>query len=174
MPIYEYQCGACGRIEEAIQKFSDKPLTTCTHCSGKLHKLISQSAFHLKGTGWYVTDYAGKKQNQDSKADSSAAAKKETANGASAKNAKTSGNEQFPRRMNYTYTLGIDRCGQKAELEAQTVPKVICAYFFQIQMHHAQLSWEEVNQDCHCTGTTSQQNVCSWQKAASFYKHYKF
>jgi putative FmdB family regulatory protein len=64
MPIYEYQCEQCGIIEEAIQKFSDKPLTKCVHCSGRLHKLISQSAFHLKGTGWYVTDYAGKTQNK--------------------------------------------------------------------------------------------------------------
>jgi putative FmdB family regulatory protein len=58
--MYEYQCDNCGKIEEIIQKFSEKPLTKCRHCSGKLHKLISHSAFHLKGTGWYVTDYAGK------------------------------------------------------------------------------------------------------------------
>jgi len=64
MPIYEYQCEKCGGIIEALQKFSDKPLTKCKHCSGKLHKLISQSAFHLKGTGWYVTDYTGKGQNK--------------------------------------------------------------------------------------------------------------
>lgn len=64
MPIYEYQCEKCGAVEEAFQKFSDNPLTKCTHCSGKLHKLISQSAFHLKGSGWYVTDYAGKTQSQ--------------------------------------------------------------------------------------------------------------
>ena len=60
MPIYEYECTKCGTIEEAFQKFSDKPLTKCRHCSGKLHKLISQSTFHLKGNGWYVTDYANK------------------------------------------------------------------------------------------------------------------
>jgi putative FmdB family regulatory protein len=60
MPIYEYQCEQCGKLDEVLQKFSDKPLTKCRHCSGKLHKLISQSAFHLKGSGWYVTDYAGK------------------------------------------------------------------------------------------------------------------
>ena len=60
MPLYEYQCTACGEIEEAIQKFSDAPLTACRHCSGKLNKLISQSSFHLKGTGWYVTDYSKK------------------------------------------------------------------------------------------------------------------
>ncbi|MGD9229143.1 MAG: zinc ribbon domain-containing protein [Desulfobacterales bacterium] len=60
MPIYEYKCTKCGEIEEVYQKFSDKPLSKCKLCSGKLHKLISQSSFHLKGTGWYVTDYANK------------------------------------------------------------------------------------------------------------------
>ncbi|MBW2409526.1 MAG: zinc ribbon domain-containing protein [Deltaproteobacteria bacterium] len=60
MPIYEYECTHCGEIEEVFQKFSDKPLKKCPHCSGKLQKLISQSTFHLKGSGWYVTDYANK------------------------------------------------------------------------------------------------------------------
>ena len=63
MPIYEYECAKCGMIEEAIQKFSDRPLTRCKQCSGKLHKLISHSSFHLKGTGWYVTDYANKSRS---------------------------------------------------------------------------------------------------------------
>lgn len=58
MPIYEYECEQCGAVEEVFQKFSDKPLTRCRQCSGKMHKLISQSTFHLKGSGWYVTDYA--------------------------------------------------------------------------------------------------------------------
>jgi putative FmdB family regulatory protein len=61
MPIYEYECVNCKRIEEALQKISDAPLTKCSHCQGKLHKLISHSSFHLKGSGWYVTDYAGAK-----------------------------------------------------------------------------------------------------------------
>ena len=67
MPIYEYECIKCGNIEEAIQKFSDHPLTHCKHCSGKLNKLVSQSSFHLKGSGWYVTDYAGKSRPSPSK-----------------------------------------------------------------------------------------------------------
>lgn len=58
MPIYEYECTQCGHIEEAFQKISEKPLESCSQCSGKLRKLISHSSFHLKGTGWYVTDYA--------------------------------------------------------------------------------------------------------------------
>jgi putative FmdB family regulatory protein len=66
MPIYEYECEECGQIEEAWQKFSDAPLSQCRHCSGSLHKLISQSAFHLKGSGWYVTDY-NKKPTGDEK-----------------------------------------------------------------------------------------------------------
>jgi len=77
MPIYEYQCDKCGEIHEALQKISDKPITKCVHCSGQLNKLISHSAFHLKGTGWYATDYAGKKQNDTSKNNDSAPAKKE-------------------------------------------------------------------------------------------------
>jgi len=60
MPIYEYECTQCGKVEEVLQNFSDAPLTTCSVCSGKLNKLISQSTFHLKGSGWYVTDYTGK------------------------------------------------------------------------------------------------------------------
>ena len=65
MPIYEYECTKCGKIEEVLQKFSDKPLTKCQNCTGKLHKLVSQSTFHLKGTGWYVTDYANKSGSSD-------------------------------------------------------------------------------------------------------------
>ncbi|MBW1975729.1 MAG: zinc ribbon domain-containing protein [Deltaproteobacteria bacterium] len=64
MPIYEYECTKCGRVVEVMQKFSDPPLTECEHCHGKLRKLISMSTFHLKGTGWYVTDYAGRKQTE--------------------------------------------------------------------------------------------------------------
>jgi len=68
MPIYEYECSSCHKISEAVQKFSDAPLASCGHCQGELRKLISRSTFHLRGSGWYVTDYAGK--NPGSSADS--------------------------------------------------------------------------------------------------------
>ena len=64
MPIYEYECTKCGNIEEVFQTFSDKPLRKCKQCSGKLHKLVSHSSFHLKGSGWYVTDYANRSQTK--------------------------------------------------------------------------------------------------------------
>jgi putative FmdB family regulatory protein len=59
MPIYEYQCAACGRVTEKWQKISEPPLTVCPACGGDLNKLISSCTFHLKGSGWYVTDYGG-------------------------------------------------------------------------------------------------------------------
>jgi len=59
MPIYEYQCAACGRVTEKLQKISEAPLSVCPACGGSLAKLISSCAFHLKGSGWYVTDYGG-------------------------------------------------------------------------------------------------------------------
>ena len=73
MPIYEYQCTACGHQLEAIQKFSDEPLKECPEChKPDLQKLISSSAFHLKGGGWYVTDIRDKDKKKPADADSSA------------------------------------------------------------------------------------------------------
>ena len=69
MPVYEYQCTQCGQIEEAFQKISESPLETCSHCKGHLKKIISQSSFHLKGSGWYVTDYGGHKTGTETKAE---------------------------------------------------------------------------------------------------------
>ncbi|NOZ53676.1 MAG: zinc ribbon domain-containing protein [Gammaproteobacteria bacterium] len=65
MPIYEYECKACGFRHEAIQKMSDDPLVDCPSChKPELKKLISAAAFRLKGGGWYETDFkSGKKKN---------------------------------------------------------------------------------------------------------------
>ena len=61
MPIYEYECRECGHKLEAIQRFSDAQLKTCPACSkDSLKKLISAAGFHLKGTGWYETDFKNK------------------------------------------------------------------------------------------------------------------
>src|SRR5258706_3118442 len=57
MPIYEYSCKKCGDFE-ITQRMTEEPLKKCPTCGAKVIKLISQSAFHLKGSGWYVTDYA--------------------------------------------------------------------------------------------------------------------
>ncbi|MDR3038482.1 MAG: zinc ribbon domain-containing protein [Candidatus Adiutrix sp.] len=62
MPIYEYQCQKCGATTEIMQKFSDAPLKKCSACGGRVAKLMSTNSFQLKGSGWYVTDYSGKKE----------------------------------------------------------------------------------------------------------------
>ncbi|MDP8223602.1 MAG: zinc ribbon domain-containing protein [Candidatus Lernaella stagnicola] len=63
MPIYEYTCSVCHAHVEKIQRITDPPLTDCPHCgaAGSLRKMVSQSTFLLKGSGWYVTDYKAKK-----------------------------------------------------------------------------------------------------------------
>jgi len=57
MPIYEYQCEGCEAVHEVTQKLSEPPMETCPDCGKKVNKLISRSSFHLKGSGWYNTDY---------------------------------------------------------------------------------------------------------------------
>ena len=71
MPLYEYECQSCGRRTETLQRMDEAPLTVCPDCGGPLKKLISAPGIHFKGSGWYVTDYAGKKAA--AKSDKSAA-----------------------------------------------------------------------------------------------------
>jgi putative FmdB family regulatory protein len=84
MPLYEYQCDACGHRFEVIQKMSDQPIERCPKCGAIVRKLQSAPSFQFKGTGWYVTDYARKdtgeasskgegEAKQDAKADSKSA-----------------------------------------------------------------------------------------------------
>lgn len=80
MPIYEYECPKCGHQAELFQKITDKAAAKCDLCKTKMKKLISQSTFHLKGTGWYVTDYASKRSGSapsDSGANHDTSTKKE-------------------------------------------------------------------------------------------------
>lgn len=106
MPIYEYQCQKCGTFE-VTQRITEKPLGKCPTCKGKVKKLISNTSFQLKGTGWYVTDYARKDNNKgaekgengakssaesksDSKSDSKGESKTESSSSGSAKSSSTS------------------------------------------------------------------------------------
>jgi putative FmdB family regulatory protein len=84
MPIYEYRCEKCG-VFDVMQKITDKPLRKCPTCKSKVAKQISNTAFQLKGSGWYITDYASKgkgaaketpSEKSESKTESSADAKK--------------------------------------------------------------------------------------------------
>lgn len=82
MPLYEYECDACGHRFEVIQKFSDPPADRCPKCRRTVHKLFSSPAFQFKGSGFYVTDYPKADHASAAKADSApaeASAKTETA-----------------------------------------------------------------------------------------------
>jgi putative FmdB family regulatory protein len=79
MPIYEYECKKCKAHLEAFQKLNDKPLVKCRKCGGRLEKLLSAPAIQFKGSGWYVTDYAGKSgKSESSKEEKSSEKKTET------------------------------------------------------------------------------------------------
>ena len=67
MPIYEYRCDSCETVIEKRQSFSDALLTECDSCGGSLQKLISAPGLQFKGSGWYVTDYAGKGKTKNGK-----------------------------------------------------------------------------------------------------------
>jgi putative FmdB family regulatory protein len=99
MPIYEYQCEKCGTFE-LTQRITGKPLSKCPTCKGKVKKLISNTSFQLKGTGWYVTDYA-RKDKSVTKSDNGAAkseseTKKETKTETSSKSSEKSSSTSTP------------------------------------------------------------------------------
>lgn len=74
MPIYEYNCKHCGDFE-ITQRMSEDPLKKCPTCGAKVTKLISTSAFHLKGSGWYMTDYSKSGASKAPDGDSSTGSK---------------------------------------------------------------------------------------------------
>lgn len=69
MPIYEYVCEKCDKQMEIMQKITEAPLTVCPNCKGRLRKMISNTSFVLKGTGWYATDYASNKNSSSKTAE---------------------------------------------------------------------------------------------------------
>ncbi len=69
MPIYEFECRKCNDRLEVFQKMNDKPPVKCRKCGGRLEKLVSASAIQFKGSGWYVTDYAGNGRKAAEKAE---------------------------------------------------------------------------------------------------------
>jgi putative FmdB family regulatory protein len=92
MPLYEYECEACGNRFERIQKFSDPPVGECPKCGGVVRKLISSPAIQFKGSGWYVTDYAKKAEKSDGPGSSGS----ETGTGSASGTAETGGSKTEP------------------------------------------------------------------------------
>jgi putative FmdB family regulatory protein len=79
VPLYEYKCLKCGRNTEKIENVSGPHLKKCPHCGGKVESVITAPSIQFKGSGWYVTDYAGKsKEGEASKSDNTGGDKKES------------------------------------------------------------------------------------------------
>lgn len=88
MPIYEYECGACGEDHEIIQRMGAGALRKCPGCGAlRLRRKISRSAFHLKGAGWYVTDYASNGKSKETDSEGAASEAKPEAKSADKKEA---------------------------------------------------------------------------------------
>lgn len=79
MPIYEFECKKCKAHLEVLQKMNDKPPVKCRKCGGRLERLQSAPAIQFKGSGWYVTDYAGKGRKAAEKAEKDTASSAATA-----------------------------------------------------------------------------------------------
>lgn len=78
MPIYAYECGACGATHDFLQKMGEGRKRKCPSCGElRLRKLVTAAAFHLKGTGWYVTDFRDKDKKKDSDGESEKSKPKE-------------------------------------------------------------------------------------------------
>ena len=98
MPLYEYECAACHRHTEKIQKFSDPEITVCPHCGGELKRVISAPAFSLKGGGWYKDGYGSAKpaSGGESSGGEKPAGEKSNGDSASATPASTSTESSAP------------------------------------------------------------------------------
>jgi putative FmdB family regulatory protein len=91
MPLYEYECTACKRHTEKIQKFSDPEITACPHCGGLLERVLSAPAISFKGGGWYADGYGSKKAaaSSESKSDSGSSPGSESGSSTSSDSAST-------------------------------------------------------------------------------------
>jgi putative FmdB family regulatory protein len=90
VPLYEYQCAKCGRRTEKIENVSGPHLKKCPHCGGKVEQTLTAPAIQFKGSGWYVTDYAGKSSAKEATtADAGSADKKDAAEKDSGKDSTT-------------------------------------------------------------------------------------
>jgi putative FmdB family regulatory protein len=87
VPLYEYKCQKCGRRTEKIESVTGPHLKKCPLCGGKVERAISAPAIQFKGTGWYVTDYAGKSATKEAAGtETSSGEKSEKKDGASKEN----------------------------------------------------------------------------------------
>jgi putative FmdB family regulatory protein len=114
MPLYEYQCDACGHRFEKIQKFSDPLVDTCPKCGGAVHKLMSSPAIQFKGSGFYITDYPKGEKGSAPKSDGG---KSDQAGKADLSDA--SGKSEKSEKGDKTEKSGTSEKGEKSDKSAK-------------------------------------------------------
>ena len=90
MPLYEYECTACHKHTEKIQKFSDPEITVCPHCGGQLERVLSAPAVSFKGGGWYADGYGNAKPKSSGDSSKTSGDSKPNAESKSASDSKSS------------------------------------------------------------------------------------
>jgi putative FmdB family regulatory protein len=115
MPIYEYQCDKCG-VFEVTQRITESALKRCPTCKGKVERIISQTSFVLKGSGWYATDYA-RASKGESKGESA------TGDGASTNAASTNGSSGSSESSKPASTAGSDQSSTTKSSEKSVATK---------------------------------------------------
>jgi putative FmdB family regulatory protein len=119
MPLYEYECDACGARFELIQRFSDRPPETCSRCgSGPVRKLLSSPAIQFKGSGWYITDYARK----DQKAGAAKGDQKEGGGSGETATAKDQGTRDQGTKDQGTKDQGKEKSGKEKSTASDKAP----------------------------------------------------
>jgi putative FmdB family regulatory protein len=98
VPLYEYECTKCHRRTEKIETLAGPHLKKCPHCGGKVEQTLTAPAIQFKGSGWYVTDYAGKKSGSGDSAGKDAAATDKTAKEGAKDTAKETAKESKPKK----------------------------------------------------------------------------
>jgi putative FmdB family regulatory protein len=99
MPLYEYECDACGQRYELIRKFSESELDACTRCGkGPVRRLMSSPAIQFKGTGWYITDYSSKGKAGTESSSATKGDSKKSDSGSSETGAKTESSPSTPAK----------------------------------------------------------------------------
>ena len=98
MPLYEYACVKCGRHTDKIEPVAGPHLKKCPHCGGKVESVLTAPAIQFKGSGWYVTDYAGKAGGDSAKSESGGSESKESAKEAGKESSKETAAKDTPSK----------------------------------------------------------------------------
>ena len=120
MPLYEYKCLKCGRHTDKIEPVAGPHLKKCPHCGGKVESVITAPAIKFKGSGWYVTDYAGKSTDGGSKESKPASDGKDVGNrDTSAKDSKNAGSKEIAGKDSATKEASSKESSSKEKKPAK-------------------------------------------------------